>query len=621
LHFRSLRYFVTALLSSVNYFLSDSLVFERLTNGIKAGQIYGLGPHHSRCRLSSKHSNLAKALGMFPRTSLFLLLAITLLATPSFKQAKLPLSDSGLEGTQSTSSFGSLQSSSDDKFTLRGTVVNSLTAEPIRGALVQIYFNGQSSMLTGPDGKFQFDGLPPGQTSINVRKPGFFSEDDFQSSARREMVTIGPNNSPVILTLIPEGIIYGRISEEDGEPIEGLPVSLLAQSLQNGRKTWEQRHGAATDEDGNFRIAELPPGDYYLSVGPSANPVTFPARLSQPGAKGIPLVYYPVSSDLAAAAPIFITPGKRFEADFTLSPQPFYRVSGTLSGYAAGQSINLQLRNSLGVPLPYGYRFDSASGTFRIPAVPAGAYTLQADAQDGNGHTLIATVPLTVSADLSGVHVILLPAVNIRIDMRVITSRTSTQRFWEQPNFSPAHVQLIPRNASLTNHRYYSQQAGGPGDTLFELQNIPPGNYVVEINPNGPLYVQSATSGMINLLESELSVAPGSSPQPIEITLRDDVASLSGNISMNNQPLSGVIFVFSEHASIPPRIQPTDQSGAFQIAFLAPGTYKVLAVDRPDRLEYANPEALRKYLSKAREVTLSPEQSAKIDLELAKIGD
>jgi hypothetical protein len=566
---------------------------------------------------------LAKALDMLPRTPRHLLLAAGLLTAVFSIPREFSPYGFAAERSQNTASFGTQQHFTDDKFTLRGTVINSLTSEPIRGALVQIYFNGQSSMLTGPDGKFQFDGLPAGQGPVTVRKPGFFSENDFQSGASRqtEMVTTGPNSSPVVLQLIPEGIIYGRISQEEGEPIEGLPVSLLSQSLQNGKKTWEQRHGAVTDEDGKFRIAELPPGTYYLSVGPSRNPVTFPSRLSQPGAQGIPLVYYPAGSELAAASLISISPGKKFEADFTLSPQPFYRVSGTIAGYTPSQSVNLQLRNSLGISLPYGYRFDSASGTFRIPWVPAGAYTLQADGQDSNGHMLTATIPLIVSADLAGVHVILLPTVVIPIESRVISSRTGADHFWEQEGVFPATVQLIAHHSGFFELRYGSQQVGGRGSASLELQNIPPGMYGAEINPNGPLYVQSATSGMTNLLESELSVAPGSSPQPIEITLRDDAASLSGSVSVNNQPLSGVIFAFSEHVSVPPRIQPTDPSGTFQIPFLAPGTYEVLAVDHPDRLEYGNPEALRKYLSKAREVTLSPEQSAKIELELVKVGD
>src|SRR5882762_7471592 len=563
---------------------------------------------------------LAKALVMLPRT-LFTLLTISLLAMPF----KLPLPlivGSVSERIPDSSSIVSQQYSSSDKYTLRGTVVNSVTGESIRGALVQIYFNGQSSMLTGPDGKFQFDGLPTGEAMIVVRKPGFFAEEDFQPSERgQRLATIGPNSSPVVLQLIPEGVIHGRISEDDGEPIEGLPVQLLVQHLQNGRKAWEQRPGAVTDEDGSFRIAELPPGNYFLSAGPSRNPVTFPAKLAQPGAQGIPLVYYPTGSDLAAATPISIAPGQKAEINFALSPQPLYRVSGTISGYSPTQSVSLLLRNSAGIPLAYNSRFDSASGSFRIPWVPPGAYTLEAEAPDGHGHSLSAAVPLTVNADVSGVHVILLPTVNIPIRMSVITSRTGTERFREQENYFPAYVQLVARNDGLSERRYGSQQVGETGASSLELQNIAPGTYRVEVNPNGPLYVQSAMFGTTNLFESDLSVAPGSSPQPIEITLRDDVASLSGTVSLDNRPLSATILAISEHASATPRMQSTDAAGGFQLSFLSPGMYKILAVDHPDRLEYSNPEILRKYLSKAREVMLLPDQSAKIDLELAKVGE
>jgi Carboxypeptidase regulatory-like domain len=559
---------------------------------------------------------------MLPRTPLFMLLTASLLAAPSFQPPKPLTVDAASDTLQYDSSIVPRQYSSDDKYTLRGTVINSVTGEAIRGALVQIYFNGQSSMLTGPDGKFQFAGLPPGQSTIMVRKPGFFSEDDFEPNARgQHLATTGPNSSPVVLKLVPEGVIYGRISDEDGEPIEGLPVELLAQHLQNGKKIWDRRPEAITDEDGNFRIAELQPGDYFLSAGPSRNPVALPAQLSQSGAQGIPLVYYPVGSELAAAAPIPITPGKKVEINLTLSAQPFYRVSGSINGYAPNQPVNLQLRNSAGLPLPYNWRFDSANGAFRINGVPAGAYTLHADVSDGRGNSLTASVPLTVNADRSGLHLILLPTVTIPIRMSVIASRTGAERFWEQENYFPAYVQLVARNAGLFELRYGSQQVGERGAASLELQNIAPGTYSVEINPNGPLYVKSAMSGTINLLESDLSLAPGTSPQPIEITLRDDVAFLSGTVSLENRPLNATVLAFSEHTSIPPRIQPTYSGGNFQLSAIPPGTYKILAVDHPDRLEYANPEAVKKYLSKAREVTLSPEQSAKIDLELTKVGE
>ncbi len=559
---------------------------------------------------------------MLPRTPLFMLLTASLLAAPSFQRPQLPALGSLSEGIHNNASVESQQFSTSDKYTLRGTVINSVTSEPIRGALVQIYFNGQSSMLTGPDGKFQFAGLPPGQSTIMVRKPGFFSEDDFQSERlRTEMISTGPNTPPLVLKLVQEGVIHGRISEEDGDPIEGLPVLLFSQNLQNGRKVWQQRFGGQTDEDGNFRIAELPRGTYFLSVGPGRNPVTLPANSSQSVVQDVPLIYYPFGSDLSAAAPISITPGKKMETNFTVSPQPFYRVSGTVSGFPSGQPVSLQVRNSAGITLPYNWRFDSATGIFRSLWLPSGTYTLQAQANDGQGHSSTATVPLNVTAEISGVHFILLPTVNIPIRMQIISSRAETERFSNQENYFPAYVQLASHHGDMFETRYGSQQVGERGAKSLELQNVAPGTYTVEITPNGPLYVQSATSGITNLLDSELSVAPGSSPQPIEITLRDDVATLTGTVSSDNQSVSATILAISEHPSIPPRIQPTDQKGGFQLYPLPPGAYKIIAVDHPGRLEYANPEAMRKYLSNAREVSLSPDQSAKIDLELVKVGE
>jgi hypothetical protein len=559
---------------------------------------------------------------MLPLTSFFLLFTASLLAFPDSRPAKPLDAAIALERLRKNVSSDSPQMSTGDKYSLRGTVVNSVTGEAIRGALVQVYFNGQSSLLTGPDGKFQFDGLPAGSSTINVRKPGFFPEEEIEPGLRgQRQATTGPDAPPVIIKLVPEGVIYGRISEENGEPVEGLPIMLLEQSLQNGRKTWQQRQGAQTDEEGNFRIAELPPNNYFLSAGPSRNPVTLPSELSQPGAQGIPLVYYPAGADLSAAAPISITPGKKMEINLSIPSQPFYRVSGTVSGYAPGQSVFLQLHNSVGMMLPYNWRFDSAAGTFRIPWIPAGSYMLLVQASDSQGHSLTATVPLTVKAELSGIHLNLLPAVNIPISMRVISSHTDTERFSGQENYFPAYVQLGARHGDMLEARYGAQQVGERGATSLELQNIAPGTYTVEINPNGPLYVQSATSGITNLLDSELSVAPGSSPQPIEIILRDDVASLSGSVSFNNQSVSAVVLAISEHPSVPPRIQSTDPSGGFQLPFLPPGAYKIIAVDHPDRIEYANPDVLSKYLSKARDVTLSPDQSAKLDLELTKVGE
>jgi hypothetical protein len=59
-------------------------------------------------------------------------------------------------------------------------------------------------------------------------------------------------------------------------------------------------------------------------------------------------------------------------------------------------------------------------------------------------------------------------------------------------------------------------------------------------------------------------------------------------------------------------------NGAFTLRDLAPGSYRALAIDRADDLEYTNPDALRDYLTKAQEVTLGPKQESRMDLELVQ---
>jgi hypothetical protein len=59
-------------------------------------------------------------------------------------------------------------------------------------------------------------------------------------------------------------------------------------------------------------------------------------------------------------------------------------------------------------------------------------------------------------------------------------------------------------------------------------------------------------------------------------------------------------------------------NGAFTLGDLAPGSYRALAIDRTDDLEYRNPEVLRDYLTKAQDVTVSSKQESRVDLELVQ---
>ena len=539
-------------------------------------------------------------------------------------------------------SFGQL--SQPQTYTVRGTVVNSVTGVPIRGALVQIYSGRPRSRLTGPQGEFVFEGVPPGTFGARIQKPGFFSPQELPvPGARQVMITAGPDQPPVVLKLIPEGVIFGHVAGGNGELIESLPVQLLFERMDNGKKTRSFMHRVNTDEQGEFRVAELQPGRYFVFLGPSSLPSSYPAaKVSQPGVRGYPAVFYPGVPDSASAAPIEITPGKHFEINLTLSSQPFYRISGTVSGNLPDRGISLQIVDAAGQPISSGFQFDPSRGTFRTQWLPAGQCTLTAQMHDpATQQSYFASQSVNLTSDLTGVHLVLLPNASIPVTFHMETTQNASpseqtvlftsgsDRSRREQARIPANLVLTSQSQPLMRRQYYSELA--PGDeSSFVVRNIPPGVYFVEVQHHGPYYAQSVRSGTLNLLEQPLTVAPGAALQPIEVVLRDDFATLEGNVFFEGDDIPAQLIAIPEDA--PQQVRPFNlgqlvptpgqarPSTRFEMPQLRPGNYKLLAVDDPS-FEYADPEVLQKYVSKAQEAFLAPGQRTKVSLDLVHIGD
>ena len=193
---------------------------------------------------------------------------------------------------------------------------------------------------------------------------------------------------------------------------------------------------------------------------------------------------------------------------------------------------------------------------------------------------------------------------------------------------APAQVLLIPRNQPASQQQRVTEPAGDEENAAV-VRNVPPGVYSVEVQQFGPYYAQSVRSGAVNLLEQNLTVSAGASLPPIEVVLRDDFATLEGSVSSDGRDYSAIVIVIPEGASQQartiglmrsPTADPNRPATVFTMPQLPPGHYQVLAVDAPE-FEFGNPEVLQKYLSKAREVYLLPNQRAEVKLELVHIGD
>src|SRR5271165_3456883 len=266
---------------------------------------------------------------------------------------------------------------STEKFTLTGTVVDSVTGEPIRKALVQIYTGQRRMTFSGDDGRFQVEGVPSGSYAVSAQKPGYFSQQDLVRSGEPP-VEVGPKASSAIVKLTPEAILSGKVNSTAGIPLEHVSLRLNYIEIREGRRRWDFKGTAMTDEDGRYRFANLRPGNYYLSATPYTPLAETMFEPEEPPKTGYPGTYYPGVPDLASAAPVQLAAGEKGEANLTLSEVPVYAISGTVSGYGPTQGVGLQLVDQSGVQVDQGVQFNTENGRFDIRPVAAGNYVIKA---------------------------------------------------------------------------------------------------------------------------------------------------------------------------------------------------------------------------------------------------
>jgi hypothetical protein len=496
-------------------------------------------------------------------------------------------------------------------YTLTGTVLNSVTGDPIPRALVQV---GERMRLTDSQGRFEFEGFAAGTYVISAQKPGFFPESEISGGFSLPLTAIaGRESLPTMVKLVPEGIIFGHIRDEDGEPLEGVAVGVQGWRIFDGRRQPQQFGGQITDEDGYFRIFGLVPGTFYLSATAPANRGGILLQPGRVAREGYPPTYYPGVRERSAATPIRLSAGQSVQADFALRRIPTFRVSGQLAGYPGIRLHMLQISDVSDPKATVAVRLDHGTGTFIAPAVPAGSYRIQAMANDETGRSLVGEVTVNVNADVAGVVVAVAPAVSIPIVVNT-----------EFLNSSPANrsdtltVRLdMADGQSALRPDYLSRPEESNGQHGLVVASVSPGRYYVEVLRSGTWYVQSMVNGSTDLFSEPLTVSSGTQMAPIQVVLRDDPATLAGEVRSDGAAVAGIVLALMTDAPLrKPSVVLAGAQGAFRFDDLAPGNYVVLAFDNIAGLEYANRDALRDYLSRGTQITLGSKDAKTVTVDL-----
>ena len=194
-----------------------------------------------------------------------------------------------------------------------GQVVNSVTGEPIARARVQV--GTQQAALTDHDGRFEFDNVSDDSSYAFASKPGYFAEE-------KGVLAQGQS---ITLQLIPEAIIFGTITDQNGQPIQDLRVQLTTLQVHNGVRRWQTVQFTSTSVEGQFRFAELRAGQYSLAtvfriegLAEAASSLAF-----------LPVSFPPLTGD-GIRGSLTLAPGDHVEANASPAMEKLYPVSGII---------------------------------------------------------------------------------------------------------------------------------------------------------------------------------------------------------------------------------------------------------------------------------------------------
>ncbi|HEX4772421.1 MAG TPA: carboxypeptidase-like regulatory domain-containing protein [Bryobacteraceae bacterium] len=495
--------------------------------------------------------------------------------------------------------------------TVTGTVTNAVSGEPIRRALVQL--NGAAgSVLTGADGRFEFHDIPEGPANLSASKPGFFEPRSMPShwAQPESAFIVGSGANDFALKLFPEAKITGRVTSEDGVPIEGAQIQVLSEQLIGGRKQWQLRSNANTDDDGSYRMSELIPGRYLIS----AMPHLMPAPAWDAPKQVTPVIFYPAARQLNSAQTIDLEPGQEFRADFRVPAERAFRVTGRFQGFPATGSVSLRLLNSTGQDvISEGTGINQNRGTFLLQAVPPGIWTVLMNG-DGAGPPYEGRQEITVSdADISNVAIVLHPGNSIP----VIISR-DTQTPTEDPGFNATLMSI-----SGYDFREYGMTRHSDNGPLF-FENIGDGKYKLRVQSFGSECIESARYGNVDLLREFLVVDSDQAVQTVTLKLGRECGSFNPRVSPE-QPTIPAFFVLivPDSPAAEPQIMPIAEQSAgqppsfdYQSFKFPPGSYQVYGFTTLDGLEYANPEVLREYPGQT--IELAAGQKAEFTVKLSR---
>ena len=467
-------------------------------------------------------------------------------------------------------------------------------------------------IATDSNGHYMLKGSIPGNYLLVAGR-------DETGVARRKSVNVvwGTHLRGVDFALAKGAAISGRVLDADRKPVRGVTVMSWIKTFQDGRATFVSREWDETDDSGEFRIANLREGRYYLRASNSAmlkprNSRRDPSgsRSERPPVTATQAAFYPNGRSQDGAAAIFLNAGEDREgADIILSRTPSFCVRGDVSVPADGAPLGASLWISTTADLLAGVAAGPVNPgeDFEICGLAPGQYTAIASTfdaakagdpkQPSSGFIRTEFTIAKRDAELGSLH----PSPALPVHGRVIVRGARP----EDPVPNGLIVDLNQRGRPIFAGEKRRAQVEASGE--FAMERVFIDDYILRVSglPKGYYVAEAAQQGR-DVRQGD--VRPGAGD--LKVVLAPDGASISGQtVDKDRQPVPDIWVVLVPDNGAPLIAQQSDQAGQFWLGSVVPGDYRIVALGGLYDGEEQDPEVVRANLSDATELSVAPGSS------------
>jgi hypothetical protein len=551
---------------------------------------------------------------------------------------------------------------------VRGRVVNKVTGEGIGRALVTTV-GDEYAVMTDDRGQFEMKivermpkGMPAGivgsvagavpilpggrmgvggmvsvggvgMRTLQARKPGYLPERNVGSRVSSKEA----GQWETTIYLLPEALIVGRVNVPGTEGEVRIECELYRRRMEEGKETWQAAGTFTTWANGEFRFSGLEAGTYRLITHEQMDRDSMVAR---PGAElfGYPPIYYPNTTDFSVATTITVKAGETAQANLTVARHAYYPVRIPVGNAPAAGGMNV-LVHPMGHWGP-GWSLGYNPGEQAIEGMlPDGNYTVELDSFGENGSTGIGNFVVS-GGPFEGAPVRMVGNTSVTVNVREEFQHNNggDEREVGMRNGRPSNITVMLRDVAPEESRGSGRGAqarpmeGTDSRTLI-LENVQPGRYRVTVYA-GNGYVAAMESGGVDLLKQPLVVGMGGAVPPVEITLRDDGAEVSGTVEAaaganaeagengDAQRLYVVYLVPMGHEGWQQPQVAMAFNGAFQVPNVPPGEYLALAYENAQPEQDIPPFGDEEFLKRVEEMgqRIQVEAGEKVNVNLKVIA-